>query len=169
MKLYLVRHADAIERNGTVAEGERYLTPKGRTSFRKTGEVLKKKGLLPDLILTSPLIRAVQTADILAESLAFEGEVQVAGALAPGFDADALYRLLTQCGSVRKIALVGHEPDLGDVVSSLLGLDVPFRMKKGAVVALEVEPADRGVPARFRWLVHGGKKPVRTWEEAVAG
>lgn len=168
MKLYLVRHAEAIERNGTVAEEERYLTVTGRSSFRKTGAVLAKKGVLPNLILTSPLIRAVQTADILAEALSFQGEVQVSGALAPGFDLDVLRRLLAETGLCRKVALVGHEPDMGAVVSSLLGLEAPFKMKKGAVVALEVEPAVRDASARFLWLVHNGRKPVWKLEDAGA-
>ncbi|AJE03120.1 phosphohistidine phosphatase SixA [Geobacter pickeringii] len=168
MKLYIVRHAEAIERNGTVAEEERYLTPKGRITFRQTGAVLKKKGVLPDLVLTSPLVRAVQTADILVEALSFEGEVQATASLAPGFDLDALRLLLDAIGPCRKVAIVGHEPDLGCLVSSLLGLEAPFRMKKGAVVALDVEPTVREASARFRWLVHNGRKPIRKLEDAGA-
>ena len=64
MKLYLVRHAEAIERSGTTPDANRYLTPKGRTAFRKIVRRARKAGIAPGIIFTSPLLRAVQTAEV---------------------------------------------------------------------------------------------------------
>ena len=77
MKLYFVRHAAAIARGGQVVEEHRYLTLHGRESFRLTAKKMAKRGGMPDAIITSPLVRAVQTAEILSEALAFEGKLVV--------------------------------------------------------------------------------------------
>ena len=69
MKLYLVRHAEAIERSGTTPDASRYLTTKGRLAFRKIARRGRKAGIAPAVIFTSPLLSAVQTAEILAEQL----------------------------------------------------------------------------------------------------
>ena len=86
MKRYLIRHATAIARGGHVVDEHRSLTPRGRESFRLTARKMAKKGTMPDAIITSPLVRAVQTAEILSEALAFEGRLVVSTELAPGFD-----------------------------------------------------------------------------------
>ena len=86
MKLYFVRHAAAIVKGGQVVDENRYLTLRGRKSFRLTANNMAKKGIVPDAIITSPLVRAVQTAEILSEALAFEGKLVVSSELAPSFD-----------------------------------------------------------------------------------
>lgn len=161
MRLYVVRHAEAVERAEDVREEDRWLTPAGRTAFRKNARVLVRGGNAIDLIATSPLVRAVQTADILAETIGFEGELVVSRELAPGFGRDGLVRLMAACGAVRRLAVVGHEPDLGLLVASLLGLDEAVSLKKGMVVALTIGPADAVAPARLRWVAHRGKKLAR--------
>lgn len=161
MKLYVVRHAEAVERGEGILEEDRWLTPAGRVSFRENAGVMAKRGIDPGLIVTSPLARAVQTADILAEVLGFEGELLVSRELAPGFDREGLSRLLAARGKVKRLAVVGHEPDLGELVTSLLGLEAPFALRKGMVVALRLDPADPGAPARFRWVIQKGKRSTR--------
>src|SRR5512135_1169525 len=94
MKLILVRHAAAVERSREISEETRYLTPEGRAFFRKTARTMLKNGVEPGLILTSPLLRAVQTADILAETLAYSGPFMVRNELGPGFGMKALAKLL---------------------------------------------------------------------------
>lgn len=158
MKLYLIRHAEAIERRDDVREEDRWLTPKGRDGFRENGRRLAKKGEIPAVIATSPLVRAVQTAEILADVLDFGGELCVSRELAPGFGVEGLFRLAKACGMPRSLAVVGHEPDLGEVLGRLLGRGGALPLKKGAIVALKLEPTEGGMPARFRWLIQGGKK-----------
>jgi phosphohistidine phosphatase len=155
MKLYLVRHAEAVERSGTTTDASRHLTTKGRLAFRKIARRVRRTGIAPDVIFTSPLLRAVQTAEILAERLEHEGPVVVARELSPGFDLRALRALLSGSGSPAEAAFVGHEPDLGDLAATLLALPGRFPLRKGAVLALEL---DIGVPkgsAKFLWKTDG--------------
>ena len=158
MKLYVIRHAIAIERGGGIADEDRYLTPRGRESFRLNANAFAKKGIIPDCIMTSPLVRCVQTADILAEALTFSGELMVSRDLAPGFDLQGLFRIIASCAGAQKIAIIGHEPDLGILVEALLKLEGSFSLKKGMVVALDLDPQQQAIPARLNWIMHKGKK-----------
>jgi phosphohistidine phosphatase len=155
MKLYLVRHAVAIERSGTTPDASRYLTPQGRSAFRKIVRRVRKAGIAPEVIFTSPLLRAVQTAEILAERLKHEGPVVVASELSPGFDERALRSLLADAGGLAEAAFVGHEPDLGDLAATLLSLPGGFPLRKGAVVALEVEGSAKRGAGKFLWMEDG--------------
>jgi len=89
-----------------------------------------KKEVEPCLILTGPLVRSVQTADILAEALSYIGPVIATAELSPGFDVAALKRLVERYQQVDELVLVGHETDLSDVVSSLISLQKGFNFKK---------------------------------------
>jgi phosphohistidine phosphatase len=155
MNIYFIRHAEAIERTGEVPDAHRYLTPKGRGNFRKTAKQLMKKGALPDCICSSPLIRAVQTAEILAEEIGFRGPLIVTDKLAPGFGRAGLKSILSKCAGAKGVALVGHEPDMGDLASSLLSLREPMSLKKGEVVALELPRKGALSPAVFLWSAEG--------------
>ena len=75
-----------------------------------------KQGVEPSLILTSPLIRAVQTAEILAETLGYIGPLLVREELGPGFDMQKLQALLNEFQSADEVVLVGHEPDLSGLI-----------------------------------------------------
>jgi phosphohistidine phosphatase len=157
MKLIVVRHAEAVERTAEVHEEGRYLTPEGRSFFRKTARTMLDKGIKPDLILTSPLLRAVQTADILAETISYAGPLVATEELAPGFDMQALQKLLETYPETREMVIVGHEPDLSGVIVSLLSLPGGFAFKKGTAVKLKVNPGNLSEPAAFKWLASGSK------------
>ena len=168
MKLYLVRHAAAIERSGAMPDTSRYLTAKGRLAFREIARRVRKAGAAPDLIFTSPLLRAVQTAEILSARLNCGGDIVVARELSPGFDHRALRFLLSRAGDLREAAFVGHEPDLGILSATLLSLAGGFPLRKGAVVALD---ADKTVPkgcAQFLWRTDG-KGTVELLADAAKG
>ncbi len=155
MKLYIVRHAEAIERSGTTPDASRYLTTKGRLAFRKIARRVRKAGIAPAVIFTSPLLRAVQTAEILAERLKHEGQVVVARKLSPGFDLQDLRSLLMGAGSPEEAAFVGHEPDLGLLAVTLLAVPGGFPLRKGAVVAVEVDGSVPKGTAKFLWRTDG--------------
>lgn len=157
MRIILIRHAAAIDRGTASSESKRYLTPKGRDFFRETARTLVKKGVKPDLILTSPLLRAVQTADILAESLLFRGPLEAVDELEPGFDRARLRKLLDRYQQVTELVLVGHEPDLSTVVADLLGLSTSFNFKKGSALRLNIVPKALERSAVFKWSASGGK------------
>ena len=165
MKLYLVRHAAAVERGGDVAEEQRFLTPEGRVFFRKTARTMLNQGLAPGLILTSPLIRAVQTAEILAQTLDYIGPLVVTDALAPGFDVSGLKGLLSAYRNVAELVIVGHEPDLSSVAAALLVSPAGISLKKGAAIKLKIDPNTPGAPAEFKWLA-AGKNLANALEES---
>jgi phosphohistidine phosphatase len=160
MKLIFVRHAEALDRTAAMADEMRYLTSEGRGSFRKTARTMLKQGVEPSLILTSPLIRAVQTAEILAETLAFFGPLQVRNELRPGFDMEKLQELLNEFRSADEVVFVGHEPDLSGLITALLSLPEGFGLKKGAAVKLKTDPKNLQNSTLFKWLAVG-KKLVR--------
>jgi len=162
MKLILIRHAAAI-----VSNGNRYLTDAGRSFFRKTARTIMKKGVEPNLILSSPKIRAVQTADILAETLSYVGPLIVKVELKSDFDMRALQSLLNEYPGMEEFVLVGHEPDMSSLTRSLLSLEEGFDFEKGTAVQLKINRYDLQAPAIFRWLA-AGKRVETSWKEAFA-
>lgn len=152
MRLYLIRHAEAIERSDAMADEYRYLTPMGRTVFRGIARRVREAGIAPAVIFTSPLLRAVQTAEILAERLEHEGPVVAAKQLSPGFDDRALHALLADAGNLVEAAFVGHEPDLGALAATLLSLRGNFPLRKGAILALELGKIAGKRACKFLWM-----------------
>lgn len=165
MIIHLVRHAEAIERSYDIPEAHRFLTPRGRKRFREIASELKKLGMAPDLILTSPLIRAVQTAEILAQTLNYKHELLLTSQLAPGFRSEGLDELLQQYPQLKEIALVGHEPDFGALAQTLFAAQGSCTLKKGAVISFK-RTAGHGDGAEFLHLVDGGGK-ITSRKEAL--
>jgi phosphohistidine phosphatase len=158
MRIYLVRHAESADRGGDIPDSSRHLSARGRLSFRETARKTKEEGIRPAHILTSPYVRAVQTAEILAERIGFDGEVVPVPQLAPGFNLESLNDILDNFPGDAEVALVGHEPDLGIVVTRLLSLPRPYAMRKGAVAALDL-PEPRNRPgARLAWLLESDRR-----------
>ena len=145
MKLYLVRHGLAEERSPLVADEERPLTGKGK---RRTREAFRGLARIarPERILSSPLVRAVETAEILARALGHDG-FREEGSLAPGGDPHALLARLAREGG-ESVALVGHEPDLSELAFLLAGR---IELKKAGVALIEGEP--RPGEGRLAWLL----------------
>lgn len=161
MKVHLIRHAQAIERSTGLPDEHRNLTCRGRKRFRQVAACLKKIGIDPDFIITSPKVRAVQTAEILSETLRFGGEVQISADLADGPDIAALCDILKKKNECREIVLVGHEPNLGEVIGELLKVSGPLAMPKGCVVSLMISIRKSGLSAELTGMVTGGGKAIR--------
>lgn len=161
MKLYLVRHAEAIERSGATPDASRYLTTEGRFAFREIVRRVRKTGIALSVIFTSPLLRSVQTAEILAERTKHKGAVVVAKELSPGFDLRDLRSLLSGAGNPAEAAFVGHEPDLGDLAATLLAVPGGFPLRKGAVLALEVGVGAPKGTAKFLWRTDSKGTAIR--------
>jgi len=158
MELYLLRHGLAVERGtrGFVDDFARPLTPKGRRQLRKTAAALKKLGRDFDLILSSPLLRAKQTAEIMAAAWKLKKRLRYSNALAPGGVAAILLRQLGRVKPApKKILLVGHEPDLSRLISLLVtgGLQLQLDFKKGGLCKLEAESLRAGSCARLVWML----------------
>ena len=116
MRLYLVRHAEAAP--GTPDE-LRALTPNGRDQARRLGERLRAEGVAADAVLSSPLLRARETADALGL-----GPSQPDERLAPGATADDVRAAVA--GRGESVVVVGHQPDCGQVTLALTGEERSF-------------------------------------------
>jgi phosphohistidine phosphatase len=104
------------------------------------------------------LIRAVQTAEILSEAIRYEGEVLADPRLSPGFDIAKLSAVLDDCPAETEIAIVGHEPDLGDILTRLLSLPQGVAMRKGSIAALDLPIGAPSSRARLVWLLAGERR-----------
>jgi len=158
LELYLVRHAVAALRGPDYPDdAERPLTPEGVDRWRRSAAGLREIGVAVDVVLTSPLVRAQETAEILAATLKPKPRLTVAEALAPGRKpADALALIAKYAAAPRgasRLALVGHEPDLGELAARLLGAKGVIEFKKGAVCRLDVDRAMPAGPATLRWFL----------------
>ena len=158
LELYLVRHAVAAERGPQYPDdGARPLTPDGVEKWRACVVGLREFGLVVDLVLTRPLARALGTAEILAQGLRPRPPLVPADALAPGGRfADIVAMLIAHAGASRRtsrVALVGHEPDLGELAAKLLGARGAIEFKKGAVCRIDVDRAMPGGPGTLRWFL----------------
>jgi phosphohistidine phosphatase len=152
MQLYVVRHGIAVEGSEGMPDGSRPLTEKGRRRFQRTARAFGKLGHKLDLILTSPLVRAVQTAEILAGA-SKHGEVGVLEELGPGFAAGALRTAIAaRAGDAAAVAIVGHEPQLSSFLSALSGVpQSDIDLKKGAIVRLDAKALADGAEVDPRW------------------
>ena len=149
---YLVRHAIAEERGPEWPDDtQRPLTAEGVTRLRQVARGLAALGTHFDQIVTSPLVRARQTADALARELQArtrvpQGDILVVPALAPDNPPDQAMRAVAAATDAVSLAIVGHEPDLGLLAAWLIGADRPLSFKKSAVCRIDVRrwPARQG-------------------------
>lgn len=151
-RLYLLRHGIALP-HGTpeVPDDERPLTPKGERRLRQVGRGLRRLGLKLDRIVTSPLPRARQTAEIVAEELGVVDLLEDADALRADRDA-SLIRDWVLNRSEAKLMLVGHNPSLTDLVGLLIGSPhgvPPCELRKGGIAALRPSPS---AGMQLHWL-----------------
>ncbi|MCS6913280.1 MAG: histidine phosphatase family protein [Myxococcales bacterium] len=150
--VFLVRHAEAIPRGVLELDDHRWLTQRGRRRFRRVARRLRRREE-PDpvaAILTSPLPRAVMTAELLARALRFRGPVEVRKELGPDGSVRPVLALLRE--EPRDVALVGHEPLLGLLLYELCGPLPSVRLRKGAIAALRL--GQKGPhPAVLRYLL----------------
>ena len=142
MLLYLVRHGIAIDREDPKcpAEAERYLTEEG---IKKTREVARGATVIvekPDLFLSSPYVRAMQTAEIFASALKFpKQKIRQTGLLLPGSDVTALFREIAKHKDAESIFCFGHAPHLDEVIAAVLGTKRDgTSLKKAGVACLEL-------------------------------
>lgn len=154
MRLYLVRHGIAINRTepNCPPEPERHLTEKGIEKSREVAGGLKSLGLAPDLMLSSPFLRAVQTAEIFCEALEYpKDRIRRTDALIPSAKPAAILQELGKTRS-KEIMCFGHAPHLDEVIAEALGAGGAFTaLKKSGVACLEFEqaPLRRGL---LLWL-----------------
>jgi phosphohistidine phosphatase len=137
MDILLIRHGQAVEEAPGLGDAGRWLTQKGRRTSLKVGRWLgKKEKRRPVVVWTSSLVRAVQTAEIIAAAVGHEGEIHAVAELSPGRDPRDLVERLSHVETPGVLALVGHEPSLSLIAGALLGDVHVAGLKKGGVLGL---------------------------------
>jgi phosphohistidine phosphatase len=159
MNLYLLRHGIAAAKDDPAFESdsERPLTKKGLKKFRKAARGIERLGVSFDAILSSSLVRARQTADIVAEILGQESIVEEIPALAPDSSPEQLLSELSRLEGKEHLMLVGHEPFLGKLAGFLLmrrnDSDVQIPLKKGGICRIEIDTVPPTQPGQMHWLL----------------
>jgi phosphohistidine phosphatase len=124
MEIYLIRHAAAAELDKETAEdGFRYLSLSGRAHSIEVAQKLKDLGVSFDLIVSSPLVRAVQTAEIFSHVLGHKGEFKTAVELIGGASFEKFLQMLKRNSRYEKVACFGHSPDVNHYAVNLLNYD----------------------------------------------
>ena len=157
VELYLLRHADAGDpMTWTGDDAERPLSQKGRRQAKRLGSLLAEIKLRPDVILTSPKVRAADTAKIVGKAVSVKPQKD--DRLGTSVELGDLAGLLAGNQDARRVVLVGHDPDFSTLASSLTGAAI--ELKKGAIARIDL--ADGGPRAgggALRWLVPPGVLP----------
>jgi phosphohistidine phosphatase len=152
-EIYLVRHAIAEERGDAYPDDSlRPLTAKGTARFRKIAKRLVELDVSVDVIVSSPFVRARQTADILAGALRSHPPIVESRGMEPNAGYPQLRALLDEHREAGGIALVGHNPSIGKFAARLIGLDGSLDLKKGGVCRIDFETLPSPGPGRLRWL-----------------
>src|SRR5436309_4053788 len=159
-ELYLIRHGLAAERGKDWPDdSKRPLTPEGIARLRKEARGLNAVGVTFDQIVTSPLIRARQTADVFSEELKSRPPIVTADALAPAGTPPAVVQEIMKHVRKERLALVGHEPNLGELAAQLIGLRTPLEFKKGGICRIDFDMLPPKGTGRLHWFV--GAKILR--------
>lgn len=140
MKIYLVRHGDAVPEEDAGSDRDRWLSRRGRDAARVLGRLLREQGLAIEApietILCSPLPRAVQTAELLAEALDYIGEIQSLRCLEPAGQPQVSGPAVIERARLGSVLVVGHEPSLSALGAFLLGRPSfpPFRTAQACAI-----------------------------------
>jgi phosphohistidine phosphatase len=138
LELYLIRHGVAAERGEEYPDdSKRPLTSDGIARLRKEAKALDALGVEFDQILSSPLVRARQTADVFGETMKAKPPIANTDALTPAGSPAAVIQELGKHMRKARIALVGHEPNMGELAAHLIGAKVPLPFKKGAICRID--------------------------------
>ena len=154
LELYLIRHGIAAERGKEWPDdSKRPLTPDGISRLRKTARGLNAIGVGFDQIVTSPLVRTRQTADIFAEELKSKPPVVTADALAPAGTPASVIQEIARHVRKPRVALVGHEPNLGELAAQLIGSRTPLEFKKGGICRIDFDMLPPKGGGMLRWFM----------------
>lgn len=157
MLLYIIRHAWAEEPDPTVwpDDAGRPLTDEGRKRFARQVKALAQNGFAPDVVVTSPLVRCRQTAEIVVKQVDGKPRLIERLELVPGSNlAGLLDWTIHDLADQESVAWVGHAPDVGDMTAALIGDgSVAIRFAKGAIAAIDFPGPPRCQQGDLRWFV----------------
>jgi len=157
MNLYVIRHAIAVDEGTSEYESdsERPLTDKGRKKMRQIAKALRNLGVEFDLILSSPYVRARETAEILADVFKMKKKLDFSDNLIPLGNPELLITEVNEKYPVNSLAVVGHEPHLSTLMGLLVAENakIDVTLKKGAVCYLSADDLHQEHRATLEWLL----------------
>jgi len=144
LTLYILRHAEAEPEART--DAERALTPKGRDQAKAVGRFCCEQEICPALVLTSPLVRAQQTAKLVCKELGEKTKLETAEFLSAGMNPERAFAHLNKLSEPGPLMLVGHEPDLSEfIAASIGGVSESVRVRKAGLAKLTLPEPKPGV------------------------
>jgi phosphohistidine phosphatase len=153
-ELYFIRHGIAeAQGDEWPDDAKRPLSEDGMAKLRKVAKGLVHLGVTFDVVLTSPLLRTRQTAEIIGGVIDPRPPIVATDALAPGGSYQAVLADLEKQTRRTRIALVGHEPGIGELAARLAGSRRGFEFKKGAVCRVDIDNLPPAGPGSLRWFL----------------
>lgn len=157
MNVYLMRHgiAEPLGEGNQFQDSGRALTSEGRRKVLEVSKGLRKLQVDFQLVASSPLVRARETAEVVVEVLKIRQPIQLWDELGTGFSVPPLLKKLESCSSLNSVLLVGHQPDLGYLASylvfgnSLVSLD----FRKGGICCIQVADFPPQLTAQLVWML----------------
>jgi phosphohistidine phosphatase len=158
MELFILRHGEAEQRSSSLAgDRKRPLTSSGKLEISEIAKALKIIGLKFDLVITSPLKRAYDTATIVSEVFNIGNKVQVWNELAPEGQKTELYRKISELREEYIVLMVGHQPLLGEITDDMIhrGKSSPCNLllKKGGIVRIRLKTKSNVPKGELRWVI----------------
>ncbi|HXJ91258.1 MAG TPA: phosphohistidine phosphatase SixA [Terriglobia bacterium] len=152
-ELCIMRHGIAEDRRAGLADAKRALTPEGREGMRKIAEGLGKTGFAPVWVVSSPYVRAAETARIVVDSLGPKVPFDFCDALEPGGSPEELLTFLAAQAQRTRVLVVGHEPDLSALAARLTGAgrQANLGFKKGGCCLISFDEFPPQSPGRLVW------------------
>ena len=153
-ELYLIRHAVAEDRGDDWPDdAKRPLSEDGASRMRKAARGLDRLGVTLDVVVTSPLVRTKQTAELVAVAVNPRPPIVSAESLAPGGTYQEILADLEKQSRRTRIAIVGHEPGIGEFAARLIGSRHSIPFKKGSVCRIDVDALPPSGPGDLRWML----------------
>ena len=152
MILYLMRHANAgLPRKNPLLDGKRALVKEGKEQCMLMARMLSALKVQVDVIVSSPLKRALQTAQFVGTELGYDAKVEISSALAPNADFSAFQNMLAKYSNREGMLAVGHNPVLFQFLGRLITGNggAAIRMRKGSIARVDLDHH----PARLQWLI----------------
>jgi phosphohistidine phosphatase len=154
MQIYILRHGIAEDEASSGQDADRELTSEGRKKLREVLRVAERANVSPSLIVTSPLVRAVQTAEVAVEVLGYREVLVRTEALTPSSSPEAVWEEIRNHRGVQQLMLVGHEPLLSQLVAYLLGApSLAVEMKKAGLARIDMEGFSSQPRGVLKWLL----------------
>ncbi len=154
LEIYLIRHGIAANRGEDYPDdSKRPLTSAGISRLRKEARALAAIQVDFDLIISSPLTRAKQTAEVFSQVMPSRPSITLSDSLAPAGTPSSVFQELGKHMRKSRIALVGHEPNMGELAARLMGARSPVEFKKGAICRIDFEVFPPKGAGQLRWFV----------------